>query len=92
MNFGKFKLYQTPSEQYVEEQQSTTLLLNLDQLVSVKPIRIAHEGEVVQAFWIRLTNGKKYKAIEIPDELKEMLIPELPPIMEEALAPSPNLQ
>lgn len=91
MNFGKFKLYQTPSEQHVEE-QSTTLLLNLDQLVSIKPIRIAHEGDVVQAFWIRLTNGKKYKAIEIPKELKEMLIPELPPIMEESSVPSPNFQ
>jgi hypothetical protein len=50
-----------------------TLILNIDHLVSIKPINIVIEGDVQKGYWIRTSNDKKYRAIEIPDILLELV-------------------
>lgn len=50
-----------------------TLLINDDHIVSLKPIRMVVEERLVKGYWIRTTNGKKYRAIEIPERLKTIL-------------------
>ena len=72
MSFKRFKLYQSPEEMNAGE-GSQYILLNLDQIVSIKPINIPTANEVIHAYWIRLTNGKKYKAVEMPLELETLL-------------------
>ena len=72
MNFRRFTLYNPSSEQLVSVDEEV-LLINLDHIVSVKPINIATKNEVLKAYWIRLTNGKKYKAISLPAELDELI-------------------
>ncbi len=71
-NIKKFKLLQDKEDSLVEG-LGVTMLINLAHLVSVKPINVATQSGVVQAYWLRLSNGKKYKATEIPDELRELL-------------------
>ncbi|PIP90070.1 MAG: hypothetical protein COW01_09325 [Bdellovibrionales bacterium CG12_big_fil_rev_8_21_14_0_65_38_15] len=71
-NIKKFKLLQDKEDSLVEG-LGVTMLINLAHLVSVKPINVATQAGVVQAYWIRLSNGKKYKATEIPEELSELL-------------------
>lgn len=48
------------------------VLLNLAHIISIKPINIVIEGEVIKGYWIRTTNGKKYRAVKIPDEVEEL--------------------
>ena len=68
-NFGKFKLYQNESEQLLDGQDQY-IVINFDHIISVKPINIATNSQIVKAFWIRLSNGKKYKAVEIPSQIE----------------------
>jgi hypothetical protein len=49
------------------------LLINLDHIVSIKPIRMVVEEKLVKGYWIRTTNGKKYRAVDVPSKLKLML-------------------
>lgn len=49
------------------------VLFNLDHIVSIKPIRIASPERLLNGFWIRTTNGKKYRASKIPDELLSII-------------------
>jgi hypothetical protein len=49
------------------------MLINLNHLVSIKPIRIMANEELIDGYWVRISNGKKYRAIQIPAELKEQL-------------------
>jgi hypothetical protein len=56
-----------------EGNQETDMLINLDHVVSVKPIRIIGRDNIIQGHWLRLTNGKKYRAIRIPSELENIL-------------------
>ncbi len=49
------------------------MLINSDHLVSIKPIRIMIDEDVIDGFWIRTSNGKKYRATEIPQEIYEQL-------------------
>ena len=51
----------------------TPVLINVDHLVSIKPIKMMINDHLLDGFWIRTTNGKKYRAIEIPSELKSLL-------------------
>lgn len=50
-----------------------TLLINIDHLVSVKPINFVVDGDVQKGYWIRTSNDKKYRAIEIPAEIADLL-------------------
>ena len=49
------------------------ILLNLDHIASVKTINIMFKGNIIKGFWIRMVNGKKYKATRVPGEIKKML-------------------
>lgn len=67
-SFRKFTILSDNEAQ--QSQEVISILINLDQLVSIKPIKMMLEDrEVIDGFWIRLTNGKKYKALQIPKEL-----------------------
>ena len=73
MNLYKFTII---SQRDVQALNDTTedILLNLDQIVSVKPINIVVETEVINGYWIRMTNGKKYRAIKIPKAISSILL------------------
>lgn len=72
MKFRKFKVFQSkPSNG--QEAEEIEVLFNLDHIISIKPIRIARSDKLVNGFWIRTTNGKKYRASKIPDELLSVI-------------------
>lgn len=49
------------------------ILLNLEQIVSIKTINIMFKGNIIKGYWIRMVNGKKYKATRVPREVFDML-------------------
>lgn len=57
--------------------ESTPMLINAAHIVSIKPIRIVKQNDIVDGYWIRTSNNKKYRATEIPVELKKMLAKEI---------------
>lgn len=62
-----------------QSQEVVNILINLSQIVSIKPIKMMlADREVIDGFWIRLTNGKKYKALQIPQELLSSFEESLP--------------
>lgn len=65
MKFQKFKILDTKGTQETEVE----MLINLDHIISIKPIRINRTDAILNGFWIRTTNDKKYRASKIPDEL-----------------------
>ncbi|OIQ19775.1 MAG: hypothetical protein BM556_04645 [Bacteriovorax sp. MedPE-SWde] len=65
MHFEKFTIVSQRDVQALEDTHEI-ILLNLDHIVSVKPIKIVVEEEVIQGYWIRMTNGKKYRSIKVP--------------------------
>jgi hypothetical protein len=69
MKFRKFKILDLrgSSDEEIE------VLFNLDHIISIKPIRIARPDKLLNGFWIRTTNGKKYRASKIPDDLLEII-------------------
>ena len=71
---GKLKLFKilTDSNQQMDF-DVTPILINEDHLVSIKPIKMMINDHLLDGFWIRTSNGKKYRAIEIPEEFKTML-------------------
>lgn len=68
MKFAKFTIL-NPKDQMTSRETEVEMLINTDHIVSVKPIRIASPDRLINGFWIRTTNGKKYKALKIPKEL-----------------------
>ncbi|PIK14949.1 hypothetical protein [Halobacteriovorax sp. JY17] len=72
MNFGKFTVVSDRNVQALEETHEE-MIFNLDHIVSVKPIKIPMAEKVIDGFWIRTTNGKKYRAISAPDVIKDLL-------------------
>lgn len=71
MNLRPFKILNLEEAAPIRE-SSIPYLLNLDHIVSLKPINILIRGNLHKGYWIRLSNGKKYRALEIPKELQEM--------------------
>lgn len=69
MKFQKFKVLDTKGTQ----ENEVEMLFNLDHIISIKPIRISRPDKLLLGFWIRTTNGKKYRASKIPDELLEVI-------------------
>ena len=49
------------------------LMINTDHIVTIKPIKIMHQGNLITGHWVRTTNGKKYKATRIPKSLQDAL-------------------
>lgn len=72
MNFIKIKIVSPRDVQSVDN-ITETLLINVEHIVSIKPIRMVIEEKVVDGYWLRMTNGKKYRATEIPKALIDLL-------------------
>lgn len=72
MALQKFKIVSPKDGQSVDN-VFETLLINLDHVISLKPIRMVVEEKLVKGYWIRTTNGKKYRAVEVPDQIKSLL-------------------
>ena len=72
MKFRKFSILdmKTTGSTSAEEVE---VLFNLDHIISIKPIRISRPDKLLNGFWIRTTNGKKYRASKIPDDLLEII-------------------
>lgn len=68
MKFKKFKIL-TSKAAGSQEQDEVEVLFNLDHIISIKPIRISRPDKLLNGFWIRTSNGKKYRASQIPEEL-----------------------
>ena len=71
MNLRLFKILNLEEAAPIRE-SSVPYILNLDHIVSLKPINILIRGNLHKGYWIRLSNGKKYRALEIPKELEDM--------------------
>ncbi len=72
MNFGKFNVISQRNVQALEETHEL-MLINLDHIISVKPIKIPMDDKVVDGYWIRTTNEKKYRATSVPDMISDLI-------------------
>ena len=72
MNLMKFTIL-AEKDTHTQLSNEIEILINVDHVATVKPIKIIIEGEVIDGFWIRTTIGKKYRATKIPDSLKKLL-------------------
>jgi ABC-type uncharacterized transport system permease subunit len=68
MSLERFKIVSPKDGQSVDN-IFEILLINTDHIVSLKPIRMVVDEKLVMGYWIRTTNGKKYRAVEIPAAL-----------------------
>lgn len=79
MSFLKFSIVNEDNS--IQSNNENIMLLNSDHIVSIKPIKISTKDQaVIDGFWLRLSNGKKYKATRIPESLKEIFSETLPSI------------
>ncbi len=70
MEFLKFTILNEKADQQIGVDEQV-ILINKNHIVSIKPINIMlTEGEVLKGYWIRNSNGKKYKATQIPSEIE----------------------
>ena len=69
MEFLKFTILDAKYGNGSRDTSETEMLINTAHIVSIKPIRISTPERLINGFWIRTTNGKKYKATEIPASL-----------------------
>ena len=77
MDFKKFTILNASSSH--QGQEEIDILINPSHIVSIKPIKMTTTDlRVIEGYWIRLTNGKKYKAIKIPDSIKDVFSEHLP--------------
>ncbi len=72
MKFQKFTIFQSKPVNG-QEGEEVEILFNLDHIISIKPIRISSGDKLLNGFWIRTTNGKKYRASKIPDDLLNVI-------------------
>lgn len=72
MKFQKFTVFQSKPVNG-QEGEEVEILFNLDHIISIKPIRISRGDKLLNGFWIRTTNGKKYRASKIPDDLLNII-------------------
>lgn len=71
MKFQKFTVINSKTSP--TEAEEVEVLFNLDHIISIKPIRISRMDKILNGFWIRTSNGKKYRASKIPDELVNII-------------------
>ncbi|MBC7714826.1 MAG: hypothetical protein H7177_15880 [Rhizobacter sp.] len=69
MALQRFKIVSPKDGQSVDN-IFETLLINTEHIISLKPIRMVVDEKLVMGYWIRTSNGKKYRAVEIPDSLR----------------------
>jgi hypothetical protein len=72
MKFHKFTVFNAKSSPG-QDAEEVEVLFNLDHIISIKPIRISRADKLLNGFWIRTTNGKKYRASKKPYELVGIL-------------------
>ena len=72
MKFRKFSILDMKTSGSSQSEE-IEVLFNLDHIISIKPIRISRPDKLLNGFWIRTTNGKKYRASKIPDDLLEVI-------------------
>jgi hypothetical protein len=72
MQFDKFTIIDS-KESHVIDDGEVTILFNLSHIISIKPIKINRPDKVIDGYWIRTTNGKKYRALSIPESLLSLL-------------------
>lgn len=72
MSFLLFEMLTNESDQVLGI-RSMPMLINSAHIVSIKPIRISCREEVINGYWIRTSNNKKYRAINAPKEIKDQL-------------------
>ncbi|MBT6324467.1 MAG: hypothetical protein HOJ35_00720 [Bdellovibrionales bacterium] len=68
----QFHILTSNSDQKLDQEEQP-ILINIDHIVSIKPIKMVIEHEVLSGYWIRTSNGKKYRATKIPSELIQQL-------------------
>ncbi len=68
----KFKIL-NPEEMQQVDGIDYSILINIDQIVTIKSITIMYQGNLIDGHWIRTTNGKKYKATRIPKSIESLL-------------------
>lgn len=76
MTFYKFTIIKeskSPDGENSQIGREEIILINAQHIVSIKPIRVVLKENLFEGYWIRLSNGKKYRALVIPIELKNML-------------------
>ncbi len=79
MDLKRFTIITRNEAQQTDDK--TTMLINLEHIISVKPIKLATaEREVIDGYWIRLSNGKKYRAIQVPKIILDSISEEIPAI------------
>lgn len=79
MNLMKFIILNNNEAQQTSEK--TSILINPDHIISVKPIKMTtKDRNIIDGYWIRLSNGKKYKAIQVPEMIKKTFFDELPSV------------
>lgn len=69
MSLQRFKIVSPKDGQSVDN-IFETLLINTEHIISLKPIRMVVDEKLVMGYWIRTSNGKKYRAVEIPESLR----------------------
>ena len=72
MSLQRFKIVSPKDGQSVDN-IFETLLINTKHIISLKPIRMVVDEKLIMGYWIRTSNGKKYRAVEIPEELMTTL-------------------
>jgi hypothetical protein len=72
VSFRKFKILNTKNSSS-SDLEEIEILFNLDHIISIKPIRIVKSDKIINGFWIRTSNGKKYRASTIPNDLLELI-------------------
>ncbi len=72
MSLERFKIVSPKDGQSVDN-IFETLLINTEHIISLKPIRMVVDEKLVMGYWIRTSNGKKYRAVEIPETLRAIL-------------------
>lgn len=73
MALERFKIIAPSKEGHSTGSTFETILINRDHIVSLKPIRMIVDEKLVMGYWIRTTNSKKYRAVEIPESIKAIL-------------------
>ena len=64
-----------------QSDEKTSILINQDHIVSIKPIKMTTtDRNIIDGYWLRLSNGKKYKAIQVPEVVKKSFFDELPSV------------
>jgi hypothetical protein len=91
MNLKRFTIVN--ENESLQTTDKTSILINLEHIVSIKPIKLSMKNqEVIDGYWIRLSNGKKYRAIQVPKIILDSLNETLPAIQMNDEAHSFNYQ